>query len=223
MSREASDESRKQAEAVSNFLVQAFRSPDPSEDGRQVKIVDVLDRASERVEKDLAGSPAIQGALLFALGDTYFGLGLLDRALSLLTKSATVRESSLGPDHPDTLASRNDAAVVYMFAGKHHEAINLHKTTLKLREAKLGNAHPDTLVSRNNLAEATWIAGRRREAIVMFEETLRLREAALGRDHPDTLTTLNDLGHAHLHARRADIAIALLETTLKPARGQAGS
>src|SRR5205814_1802239 len=33
-----SEESRKQAEAVSTFLVEAFRSPDPTQDGRQVKL-----------------------------------------------------------------------------------------------------------------------------------------------------------------------------------------
>ena len=41
-----SEESRKQAEAVSGFLVEAFRSPDPTQDGRDVKVADVLDRAS---------------------------------------------------------------------------------------------------------------------------------------------------------------------------------
>jgi serine/threonine protein kinase len=39
-----SEESRNQAEAVSGFLTEAFRSPDPSEDGRAIKVVDVLDR-----------------------------------------------------------------------------------------------------------------------------------------------------------------------------------
>ena len=38
-----SEESRKQAEAVSTFLVEAFRSPDPAQDGRTIKVVDLLD------------------------------------------------------------------------------------------------------------------------------------------------------------------------------------
>ena len=41
-----SEESRRQAEAVSTFLVDAFRSPDPDITGREVKVADVLDRAS---------------------------------------------------------------------------------------------------------------------------------------------------------------------------------
>jgi hypothetical protein len=51
-----SEESRKQAEAISVLLVQAFRSPDPSQDGRQVKMAAELDRASERLDKEFTGS-----------------------------------------------------------------------------------------------------------------------------------------------------------------------
>ena len=63
-----SEESRKQAEAVSTFLVEAFRSPDPAQAGRDVKVADVLDRAGEKLDQGFAGSQATKGALLDALG-----------------------------------------------------------------------------------------------------------------------------------------------------------
>src|SRR4051794_34920041 len=75
-----SEESRQQAQAVSSFLVGAFRSPDPSQDGRQVKVVDILDRASKMVDVRFAGSQAVRGRLLEVLGTTYRGLGLYDEA-----------------------------------------------------------------------------------------------------------------------------------------------
>jgi hypothetical protein len=46
-----SEESRKQAAAVSTFLVEAFRSPDPAQDGRTIKVADVLDRAAGKLDK----------------------------------------------------------------------------------------------------------------------------------------------------------------------------
>ena len=101
-----SEESRQQAQAVSTFLVEAFRSPDPTQDGRQVKVADVLDRASARLDTEFAGSQATKGTLLDTLGMTYRGLGLYDRAVSLHSKAGAVLEARLGPDHPDTLASR---------------------------------------------------------------------------------------------------------------------
>jgi hypothetical protein len=59
----------------------------------------------------------------------------------------------LGPDHPETLACRNDLAISYWRAGRFREAIELHKSTLARREQILGPDHPDTLGSRNNLVD----------------------------------------------------------------------
>ena len=66
----------------------------------------------------------------------------------------------LGPDHPDTLTSRNNLAIAYRAAGRVAEAILLHEQTLADMEPVLGPDHPDSLVSRNNLAAAYQEAGR---------------------------------------------------------------
>ena len=92
----------------------------------------------------------------------------------MLEATLKQRESKLGPDHPDTLTSRNNLAAAYLAAGRTAEAITLHEATLKLRESKLGPDHPDTLTSRNNLAAAYLAAGRTDEAIKMHEATLKL-------------------------------------------------
>ena len=63
-------------------------------------------------------------------------------------------ERMLGPDHPDTLNSRNSLAAAYQAAGRAAEAIPLFEQTLAARERLLGPDHPDTLTSRNNLAAA---------------------------------------------------------------------
>jgi hypothetical protein len=60
----------------------------------------------------------------------------------------------LGPDHPDTLQSRNNLAVDYQDAGRTDEAITLLEQVLADRERILGVDHPNTLCSRNNLANA---------------------------------------------------------------------
>ena len=99
------------------------------------------------------------------------------------------QERVLGPDHPDTLTSRNDLAEAYQAAGRAAEAIPLHERTLADRERVLGPDHPDTLTSRNNLAVAYQDAGRAAEAIPLHERTLADYERVLGPDHPSTLTS----------------------------------
>jgi hypothetical protein len=56
------------------------------------------------------------------------------------------RERLLGPDHPDTLTSRNNLATAYRAAGRTGEAITLHEQTLAAIECILGprpSQHPE--------------------------------------------------------------------------------
>jgi tetratricopeptide (TPR) repeat protein len=152
-------------------------------------VADVLDRAAETLEKEFAGSAVTKGALLDALGQTYHGLGLYDRAVERHTRARAVRESALGPDHPDTLYSRNNLAVAYLAAGRTAEAIALDEGTLKLREARLGPDHPDTLMSRGNLAAAyeslsRWVEAEplRRDAVARRRKTEKPDSSLLARD-----------------------------------------
>jgi eukaryotic-like serine/threonine-protein kinase len=202
-----SEGSRSQAEAVSRFLVEAFRKPDPARDGSKVTVAEVLDQAVSKLQDQFAGSPRIQGELLQALGETYNGLGLYDRAVKAHELAVSVRSSSLGPDHADTLASRNDLAKALVTVGRTSDAIPLFEQALKLNEAKLGRYHPDTLTSRSELAEACGVRGRAAEAIRMHEQTLELCEANLGHDHPLTKQLTRNLMQVYYGASEFEKAL----------------
>jgi tetratricopeptide (TPR) repeat protein len=210
-----SEESLRQAEAVSTFLVDAFRSPDPRQKGRDVRVIDVLDKARANLEQTFAGSQATKGALLDALGQTYKGLGLYDTAATVHSRALAVREATLGIDHPDTLTSRSNLAAACRDAGRTSEAIALDETTLRLRTTTLGPDHVDTLKTRNNLALKYVDAGRLKEAIGLYEPTLELYEAKLGRDHPLTFMCRHNLANAYEAAGRLADGIALHETNVK--------
>ena len=140
-------------------------------------------------------------------------LGMPQLALTL-TDSVTRAGDTLGPDHPSTLASRNNLAGAYRDAGRLDEAIALYEQNLNDRTRILGPHHPDTLASRNNLAGAYQDAGRLDEAIALYEQNLNDRTRIQGPHHPDTLTTRNNLAYAYQDAGRLDEAIALYEQTL---------
>lgn len=56
--------------------------------------------------------------------------------------------TSVGSDHPDTLASRNDLASAYESAGRPDEAIGFFEQVVAESERVLGIDHPVTLTSR---------------------------------------------------------------------------
>jgi Tetratricopeptide repeat len=123
-------------------------------------------------------------------------------------------EWMLGPDHPDTLRSRNSLAVAYQEVGRVSEAILLLEQTLFGRERVHGPKHPDTLTTQHNLAASYQRVGRDSEAIRLFELTLGSRERVLGIDHPDTVRSRNDLANAYWEMGRVAEAIPLLQEIL---------
>jgi RNA polymerase sigma factor (sigma-70 family) len=123
-------------------------------------------------------------------------------------------ERLLGPDHPDTLNSRNSLAAAYLAADRVADAIPLFERMLAILQRQLGPDHPDTLTAQNNLASAYQDAGRVAEAIRLYELNLAERERLLGPDDPGTLNSRGNLAAAHLAVGRVAEAIPLLEQTL---------
>ena len=140
-------------------------------------------------------------------------LGMPQLALTL-TDSVTKAVYTLGPDHSDTLSSRNNLANAYQDAGKLEEAITLYEQNLKDFENLLGPDHPETLLSRNNLANAYQDAGRLNEAIVLYEQALTDSTHILGPNHLYTLAAQSNLASAYRDSGRLDKAIELLQQSL---------
>jgi tetratricopeptide (TPR) repeat protein len=164
------------------------------------------------------GAGELEGVLLRLRSWALYHLNELGdsaaRAIAVGEPLLRDRERLLGPDHPDTLASRNNLASGYRAAGRVAEAVALHEGTLAARERVLGPDHPSTLTSRSNLAIDYRAAGRVAEAVALDEETLAARERLLGPDHPDTLTSRNNLAAGYRDTGRVAEAVALDEETL---------
>jgi tetratricopeptide (TPR) repeat protein len=167
----------------------------------------------------LAGGPGELEAVLLRLRfwALYLLNGLGDSAAQAIAVGEPLLEDAervLGPDHPDTLASRNNLANAHQAAGRAAEAIPLLEQTVADRERVLGPDHPDTLKSRDNLAIAYQMTGRAADAIPLHEQTLTDRERVLGLDHPDNLKSRNNLAEAYRQAGRYTEAIPLHQQTL---------
>ncbi len=121
---------------------------------------------------------------------------------------------ALGPEHPATLATRNNLAFWRGEAGDAAGAAAAFAELLPLRERVLGPEHPDTLATRNNLAHSRGQAGDAAGAAAALTELLPLRERVLGPEHPDTLTTRGNLAFWRGEAGDAAGAAAALTELL---------
>ena len=65
-------------------------------------------------------------------------------------------ERSIGNEHPTTLTSAANLALVYQNQGKWAEAEKLEVQLLTTTKRVLGTEHPSTLISMSNLASTYW-------------------------------------------------------------------
>ena len=203
------------------YLVDAFRSPDPERDGRTITVVEVLDRTVADLRNKLNDQPLVKARLLDALGESYAGLGLYREARQLRQECLEIRQRLSGPMHPDTLESTRNLGRAYQDAGLMVEAIQLLEDMLRQQREKLGPGHPSTLVTTENLADA-WREIDLGKTTELHEEALQLKREHLGPEHPGTLSSMHNLARAYLTAHRTAEAIELLEETLRLRREQLG-
>ena len=194
---------------------------DRLEDGEQRRdethhlIEQFLSVTSQDYSQSLFSEPRVSSKLAETLHDAT-SLGMSQLALCL-TDSVTQACDALGPDHPDTLASRNNLAGTYRASGRLDKAIALYEQTLEDSIRVLGTDHPSTLTSRLNLAGTYRDAGRLDEAIPLYEQVFSGRSRVLGPDHRSTLTARDELAGAYWEAGRFDEAITLKKQILTDA------
>ena len=194
---------------------------DRLEDGEQRRhethhlIEQLLSVTSQDYSHSLFSEPQVSSKLAETLHDAT-SLGMSQLTLGL-ADSVTQACEALGPDHPDTLTSRNSLAGAYRDAGRLDKAIALYEQTLEDSVRVLGTDHPDALTARNNLASAYRDAGRLEEAITLYEQVFSGRSRVLGPDDRSTLTARDDLTDTYWEAGRFDEAITLKKQILADA------
>ncbi len=206
------------ANAINGFMTRMFSSADPTIEGRDVKVVDILDQAVARVQKDFADRPDIEAELRNTIGGTYRSLGLYEKAEKQLTLAVEMSTEEFGQDHRSTLRAMNNLANLYQDQGNPKAAEPLFRQTLEWRRRVLPPDDPDTLVSLNNLALVLQEQGRLVEAEPLFREALENRRRILGDDHKDTLVSMNNYGGLLMSLKRFEEAEPIFRETLKAQR-----
>jgi serine/threonine protein kinase/tetratricopeptide (TPR) repeat protein len=148
-----------------------------------------------------------------SLANSYAAAGRLQQALKLREEEFGFQKAKLGSDHPDTLGSLVNLALVYYSLGRHTDAIKLYEEALPVMKVKM----PDdrlTFTCMDCLAIAYREAGRAQEARKLHEEVLQLRKARFGPDDLDTLGNMVNLAVSYRSAGRLADAIKLLEEAL---------
>lgn len=80
---------------VAGFLVEMFRTADPSEaQGRQITALDILNRGAEKIDTQLANQPRVRAELSGVIGVSYRSIGEYERAQKLLENALKLKREA---------------------------------------------------------------------------------------------------------------------------------
>jgi tetratricopeptide (TPR) repeat protein/tRNA A-37 threonylcarbamoyl transferase component Bud32 len=125
-------EEANKAQAINDFLVNMVTSPDPEMDGRDVRVVELLDRAALDLRESLAAEPSTAVGLHDALSHTYRGLGLYDEAAFHSERALQIAGEHYGPTADTTISM-----------GRHHGS-------LLVELGRWADAEPLLIAARNS-------------------------------------------------------------------------
>jgi serine/threonine protein kinase len=209
--REKAVANARRAEQVTDFLVNAFRSPAPDRDGRTVTIAEVLDRSVRELQNQLADDPHTKVELLDAIGRVYFDLGIGSESMPIWEHILDLRRRTSGPEHIDTLNAMDMLARAYGLAERRDDATKLHEELLGICKTNYGSDSQDALKMMCAVAVDYMGSGRLDEALPLLEELLQLAKARLGTKNTTTVLAMIRLGFGYMFSGRYEEALPLLE------------
>jgi tetratricopeptide (TPR) repeat protein len=189
------------ATAVNDYLrddllgqASAFNQAGPNvSPDRDIKLRDVLDRASARVGERFAEQPLVDAALRRTIGAAYRDLGEYAKARPHLQRALELRAGQLGERHPDTLDAMSALATLYFQQGQPAENEALQRRILQIAEKDLGEGHVATRHAMGNLALCLVDKGQLAEAEALMRRSLDIHYRVFGEDHPETFFAIRNL------------------------------
>ncbi len=184
---------RNKAVQVSAFLQDMLAAPDPYQDGREVRVVTVLDRTAEKIETTLRGQPEVEAAVRHTLGATYHELGLYNEAETHFRRALALREKLHGARHADVAETAGYLGVTYRSMGDYERADSLLQHALDTDRALFGEAHTRVAARLSEVGVLRWQQGDYAAAEPYLREALALEEKLRGADHDEVAISTGNL------------------------------
>lgn len=214
--RAAAETSRDQAEGVTEFLVSVLGSPNPSVDGREVKVADVLIKAFTEIdEQELA--PGAKLSVLLAITRSLNGLGLYNEAIPVANTAVSLAATAdLSAQPIEQFKAWNESGKSYLGASQLETAAEHFNKAIEIAEQYPEEIEPASqFAGRNNLVNAYRALGQPKLAIEQAEALLPMAEEAEGADSISALSLRTLLAVLLNENGDSPRAVELLERNLK--------
>jgi serine/threonine protein kinase/tetratricopeptide (TPR) repeat protein len=196
--RVEAEQSFRQSESVTSFLVGLYDANAATPGGRAVTAQDLLRRGAMRLEA-LRGRPLEQARMLEAMGRVHASMASYPDARANLERSLALRVAQLGPDHPEVARTLYYLSDVQRRMGHYMRADSLARRALAIRIASFGARHPATAELLAQRATLSVYLSDLNGAEALSRRALEIRRQSLDPNDPLIATSLDQ--HAS-HLRR---------------------
>lgn len=196
----------KKAEQINTFLQDMLASADPSNEGQDVKVVEILDNAAEKLTTDLANEPEVRTSLLTTLGLTYQSLGLYDKSIEQFLLALDVQQNSWGAADARTIQGQKNLALAYHYQGDYEQAgILFQEAEAGFRQ--LGDTTTEYFAELlNDYGTLFMDQGEYEKSLSNFREALLLYKRIHGPEHRQVAAVMNNLAMAYDYKNELDSA-----------------
>jgi tetratricopeptide (TPR) repeat protein/predicted Ser/Thr protein kinase len=207
-----------EARSMTRFLRDVISSVDPERDGRDARVLDVIDRTAPRIDVDLAGKTAAQAGLHDAMGMAYYSLGQYAKADEQLQKSLGLWGEAPRAEPQELGDVHHNLALLRMKQGNYDAARSEILEALSLERQGGREKSPSIASSLMVLAQVDWLAGRLDSSESVCRQGLAMRRELYGGDHPDIVTAIDALAETLKYRGKSDEAKKLMEEGLEMGR-----
>ncbi|MCC7064675.1 MAG: serine/threonine protein kinase [Planctomycetes bacterium] len=182
----------------------------------------ILQPAVAAIDETLATQPTVAASMREVLGERYRELGMLDKALPLLTEALATMRAQLGKEHKVTLSYIESLCSLHHDRGDVEAERALCEEALALGRSTLGELAPFTLRAINNMGLSLRSRGQFAAAEPWYREALAKMRQVFGETDERTLTVKNNLGYLLGELGKLEEAESLLRLAYAECRATLG-
>jgi serine/threonine protein kinase/tetratricopeptide (TPR) repeat protein len=194
----AEKEARTQAtrsERVAQLLNSMLQGAGPEvAKGRDATILlEILQKATERIGKELAQEPEVEADVRINIGDVYFDLGHYEEAETVVRRALVVLREMRPRDELIEARALNTLAKIVEARGKQAEAESMNREALEVTRRILGNADRETGMTLGDLGCKLMGEGKFVEAEAALRESTDILRKLFGDDNREVIAAEGDL------------------------------
>lgn len=180
-------------EIVNNFLQEMLSSVDPNEVSKDVKVYDVLKKASEDVGRNFASHPEIEALLRRTIGKTLISLSEYEEAKPHLIKSLELNNKVFGNNSYQSAESLLELALYFHWISNLSTADSLYKESIRIFRMNPNSPPRSVATVLNNYGTLLQDQSRFDESLKYFREAYDIFVKNYGSDDKDVASTSNNI------------------------------